>query len=171
MIDTRAVAQEVQDQLLAAVQRGQEQLRKSQDQVRQGREAVTGAIRSSNQRVKAVRPSMPTLPKPAVHVPSLSTLANPAKLRASAQELTDHVIATQRSLTGKAIQAASPVADQVIARQRELTEQVIARQRELTDQVIARQRRLTGRSSPGSASSRAGPSTRRAPLSPRALPS
>ena len=62
MIDTRAVAQEVQDQLHAAVQRGQEQLRKSQDQVRQGREAVTGVIRSSNQRVKAVRPNIPALP-------------------------------------------------------------------------------------------------------------
>src|ERR1700722_8853122 len=98
MIDTRAVAQEVQDQLHAAVQRGQEQLRKSQDQVRQGREAVTGVIRSSNQRVKAVRPNIPALP---VHVPSLSTLPSPAKLRANAQELADQVTATRRNLTSK----------------------------------------------------------------------
>ncbi len=115
MIDTRALAQEVQDQLLAAMQRGQDQMRKSQEQMRKSREAVHDVIRTGNQLAKAVRPSMPTLPKPAVHVPSLSTLANPAKLRASAQELSEHVIATQRNLTDKAVQAATPVAEQFVA--------------------------------------------------------
>ena len=61
MIDTRAVAQEVQDQLLGAMNKGQERVRKAQEQVRQAqeqvrksrheqvrksREAVTGAIRT-----------------------------------------------------------------------------------------------------------------------------
>ena len=45
MIDTRAVAQEVQDQLTAAMHKGQEQLRKSQEQMRKSRETVTGALR------------------------------------------------------------------------------------------------------------------------------
>ena len=62
MIDTRAVAQEVQDQLLAAVHRGQAQMRKSQDQMRKSREAVTDIIRTGNQLAKAVRPSIPSLP-------------------------------------------------------------------------------------------------------------
>ena len=139
MIDTRALAQEVQDQLHAAVQRGQDQMRKSQDQMRKSREAVAEVIRTGNQLAKAVRPSIPTPTRPAVQVRSL---AHAAKLRASAQELTDHVIATQRNLTSKALHAASPVTDQVLARQRELTDQVIARQRELTEQVIAKQREL-----------------------------
>ena len=125
MIDTRALAQEVQDQLLAAVQRGQDQMRKSQDQMRKSREAVAEVIRTGNQLAKSVRPNIPTPTMPTVHVPSLSTLTHAAKLRASAQELTDHVIATQRSLTSKAVQAASPVADQVLARQRELADQVL----------------------------------------------
>ena len=74
MIDTRALAQEVQDQLLAAVQRGQDQMRKSQDQMRKSREAVADVIRTGNQLAKSVRPSIPTPPMPTVHVPSLSTL-------------------------------------------------------------------------------------------------
>ncbi len=71
MIDTRAVAQEVQDQLLAAVQRGQDQMRKSQDQMRKSREAVADVIRTGNQLAKAARPNIPALPKPTVRVPSL----------------------------------------------------------------------------------------------------
>jgi hypothetical protein len=141
MIDTRAVVQEVQDQLLAAAHRGQDQMRRSQEQMRKSREAVADVIRSGNQLAKAVRPSIPTLPRPTVHIPSLSTLRDPAKLR----ELTDHVIATQRSLTDKAVQAASPVADQVIARQRKLADQVVTRQRERADQIIARQRDIAGK--------------------------
>jgi hypothetical protein len=57
MIDTRAFAQEVQDQLHAAVQRGQDQMRKSQDQMRKSREAVADVIRTGNQLAKAVRPT------------------------------------------------------------------------------------------------------------------
>jgi hypothetical protein len=143
MIDTRAVAQEVQDQLLAAMQRGQEQLRKSQDQVRQGREAVSGAIRTGNQLVKSVRPNIPTLP-PSVHVPSLSTLPSPAKLRANAQELADHVTATRRSLTSKAIQAASPIADQMISRQRELTGMAIQAASPVVTESFARLTKVVG---------------------------
>ena len=92
MIDTRAVVQEVQDQLLAAMQRGQDQMRKSQDQMRKSqeqmrksREAVADVIRTGNQLAKAVRPSIPKLPMPTVHVPSLSSFRDPAKLRASAR--------------------------------------------------------------------------------------
>ena len=56
--------------MLAAMQRGQEQMRKSQEQMRKSREAVADVIRTGNHLAKAVRP---TLPKPTVHVPSLSS--------------------------------------------------------------------------------------------------
>ena len=55
MIDTRAVAQEVQDQLTAAMHKGQEQIRK-------GRESVTVAVRTGGQIAQAVKPSLPKLP-------------------------------------------------------------------------------------------------------------
>ena len=137
MIDTRAIAQEVQDQLLAAVHKGQEQLRKSQDQVRKtqdhirksqdhvrkgqeqvrkGREAVHTAMRTGNELAKAVRPSIPALPTPKLHVASLSTLASPARLRANAQEFVDQVIATQRSLADKAVHVASPLVTESVTR-------------------------------------------------------
>ena len=131
MIDTRALAQEVQDQLLAAMQRGQDQMRKSQDQMRKSREAVAEVIRTGNQLAKAVRPSMPTLPKPTVHVPSLSTLTNagqaagqrpgavrprychPAKPDQQGRcrppaRWPSRFVARQRELAAKAFQAAQP---------------------------------------------------------------
>jgi hypothetical protein len=142
MIDTRAVAQEVQDQLHAAVQRGQDQMRKSQEQMRKSREAVADVIRTGNQLAKTVRPSIPTLPKANVHVPSLHGLADPAKLRASAQELSEHVMATQRSLADKAVKAATPMAEQFVARQRELADKAVKAATPMAEQFVARQREL-----------------------------
>ncbi len=49
MIDTRAVAQEVQEKLLAAAHRGQEQMNKSQEQVRKGRDAVATAVKAGSE--------------------------------------------------------------------------------------------------------------------------
>jgi hypothetical protein len=66
MIDTRAVAQEVQDQLTAAMHRGQEQLRKGQEQVRKGRQTVTGALRTGGHIAQAVKPNLPALPGPSL---------------------------------------------------------------------------------------------------------
>ena len=138
MIDTRAVAQEVQEQLTAAMNKGQERVRKVQEQVRQaqdqvrksqeqGREAVTGAIRTGNELARAFRPNIPGLPVPPVRVPSLTKLPDPAKLRANAQELADQMIATQRSFAGqflttqrnladKAFHAASPLVAEGVSR-------------------------------------------------------
>src|SRR5258708_4021044 len=134
MIDTRAVAQEVQDQLLAAMNKGQERVRKAQEQVRQaqeqvrkgrheqvrkGREAVTGAIRTGNELTKAFRPNIPA---PGLRVPSLSHLTDPAKLRASAQELADQMIAAQRKVAGEVIATQRKVAGQLFATQRSLAD-------------------------------------------------
>jgi hypothetical protein len=135
MIDTRAIAQEVQDQVLAAMHKGHEQVRKSQAQVRKSRETVTVAIRTGNEIAKAVMPSIPALQARGRKLPSLSELASPDKLRASAQELAGHVLASQRKLAGNAHE----VAGQVFATQRKLA----GNAQEVAGQVFATQRKFT----------------------------
>lgn len=142
MIDTRAVAQEVQDQLLAAVHRGHEQFRKGQEQVRRGRDTVTVAIRTGNELAKAVKPNLPTLPVPSLRVPSLTELTAGGKLRASAQELADQVAATQRKLAGNA----QEVAGQMLATQRKFTVKAVQVASPLLAEGVAR---LTGSLAPG----------------------
>jgi hypothetical protein len=158
MIDTRAVAQEVQDQLMAAMNKGQERVRKAQEQVRQAqeqarqvqeqvrksrqeqvrksREAVTGAIRTGNELARAFRPNIPALPVPGLRVPSLRHLTDPAKLRASAQELADQMIATQRKVTGEVFASQRKVAGEVFATQRKVAGQFFATQRSLADKAF-----------------------------------
>jgi hypothetical protein len=153
MIDTRAVAQELQQQMAAAVQRGherlrqgQDQVRKSQEQVRKGREAVGVAVRTGNQIARAALPALPD-----VHVPSVSGLTDPDKLRAHARGLAGQARATQRRLA----ENAQELAGQALANQRkfaesaqELAGQALANQRKLADsasQVFAAQRKLAGK--------------------------
>jgi hypothetical protein len=118
MIDSKAVVQEVQDQLLAMVHRGQDQVRKgqervrkSQEQVRKGREVVSGAVRTGTELAKTVRPS----------VPAIKSLPSPADVRARAEELAGHARTAQR----KARHAATPYAEQALAAQRQLAGRVI----------------------------------------------
>jgi hypothetical protein len=118
MIDTRAVAQEVQDQLAAAVQRSHEQFRKGQEQIRKGRESVTAAVRTGGQIAQAVRPNLPKLQ---LRFPPLSELASPEKLLATQRKLTDQAIASQRKLAGHA----QDFADQAVATQRKLGSKAI----------------------------------------------
>jgi hypothetical protein len=158
MIDSKTV-QEVQKELIAAVQRGQEQVRKGQErvrksqaQVRKSGEAVAGVV---SELAKAVRPAIPA---GTVHVPTR------AEARAQAREIASHAIAVQRELAGKAWHAAGPYAERMKTTQRELTEKarqtlpyaerIIAAQRDLADrarhagvaeQVAAAQRTLTER--------------------------
>ncbi len=134
MIDTRAVAQEVQDQLNAAFQKGQEQIRK-------GRESVTVAVRTGSQIAQAVKPSLPKLPSVQVKVPSLSELASPDKLRASAHELASQMLAAQRKLTDQALASQRKLTDQALATQRKLAGQA----QELTDHALTTQRKLGDR--------------------------
>jgi hypothetical protein len=166
MIDSKTV-QEVQKELMAAVQRGQEQVRKGQERVRKGqaqvrkgqaqvrksREAVTGVVGELAKAGLAAIPAGRT-----VHVPS------PAEAREQAREIASHAIAVQRELAGKAWHAASPYAERVKSTQRELTEKarhnvryaerLVAAQRELAErarragvaeQVAAAQRTLADR--------------------------
>jgi len=138
MIETRALAQEVQDQLLAAMHRGQDQFRKSQKQIRRSqyhlrksREAMAEAIRNGNQVAKAIRP--------------LADPADRAKLRADALELADQVVATQRRLADRALEATGPLAEQVIATQRHLASRALQVTGPLAEQVVETQRQLAGR--------------------------
>src|SRR5580693_2193835 len=139
MIDTRAVAQEVQDQLVAAMHKGHEQIRKSQKQIRKSRESVNGAVRTGTHIAQAVKPSLPKLPS--VPVPDVRQFASPDKLRTGAHEFAEQVLAAQRKLT-----------DQALASQRKLTDQALASQRklaghaqDLAGQAIARRRELGGK--------------------------
>ena len=88
MIDTRALAQEVQDQLLAAMQRGQEQMRKSQEQMRKSQEQMRKSRERAQRAVRgrATSSGPPTsLPSPDVQHSVAEHAAEPAKLRASAR--------------------------------------------------------------------------------------
>jgi DNA-binding protein HU-beta len=139
--DSKSVVQEVQKELLAVVQRGQEQVRKGQDRVRKSqeqarksREAVVSVVRTGSELAKAARAARPTLPP--AHIPS------PAAVRAHAQELAGQAITAQRDLAAKARHAAGPVAERVLTAQRELAGK--ARQAGL-DHAAAAQRSLAGR--------------------------
>jgi hypothetical protein len=139
--DSKSVVQEVQKELLAVVQRGQEQVRKGQDRVRKSqeqarksRDAMVSVVRTGGELAKAARASRPTLPP--VHIPS------PAAVRAHAQELAGQAITAQRDLAVKARHAAGPVAERVLTAQRELADK--ARQAGL-DHAAAAQRSLAGR--------------------------
>src|SRR5215471_566742 len=159
MIDSKTV-QEVQKELIAAVQRGHEQVRKGQARVRKGQaqvrksgEAVVGVV---SELAKAVLPAIPT--ERIVRVPTR------AEARAQAREIASHAITVQRELAGKAWHAAGPYAERVKTTQRDLTEKarstlpyaerIIAAQRDLADrarragvaeQVAAAQRTLAER--------------------------
>ena len=117
MIENKAV-QEVQKELIAAVQRGQEQVRKGQERVRKGqeqvrksREAVAGAV---SELAKSVLPTVPE--GRTVHIPT------PAEAREHAREFATHALTVQRELAGKAWHAAEPYAERVRTTQRDLTE-------------------------------------------------
>ena len=129
MIDTRAVAQEVQDQLAAAVHKGHEQFRKGQEQIRKGRETVTVAVRTGSQFAQAVRPSLPKLPSVQLRLPSLTELASRDKVRASAQELGSQMLAGQRKLGGRALEVASPFITEGVAKLTEAAGALVASRR------------------------------------------
>jgi DNA-binding protein HU-beta len=125
MIDTRAVAKEVQDQLTAAMQKGQEQIRRT-------RKNVDAALRTGNHLAQAVKPS-------------LAELTKPEKLRASAQELATHAAATQRKLAGNAQEFAT----QAFAAQRKLTGKALEAASPLLSDGVSRLTQLATSLAPG----------------------
>lgn len=115
MIDTRAVGQELQEQLVGAARKGQEQAKKAQEQVRKGQEVVTGVVRTLATTAEALMPQLPTVKLPSLPVSGLSRLPGASRLpsadtlRSSAQEIGEQLLAAQRKLTGEVAHAASPL--------------------------------------------------------------
>ncbi|MGH3405552.1 MAG: hypothetical protein ACRDRJ_24130, partial [Streptosporangiaceae bacterium] len=169
MIDTRAVGQELQEQLVGAARRGQaaarqaqEQARKAQAQVRKGQEAVTELVRTLSPHAEALRSQLPTiklpspdlskLPTPKLPAPDLSRLPTPklptpklpsrSELRSGAGEFAGQVLATQRKISEQVTQTAGPLLAQGAARVIHSAE-TLAAQRKLPDQVTESATRVT----------------------------
>jgi len=166
MIDSKTV-QEVQKELIAAVQRGHEQVRKGQERARKGQERVRKGqeqVRKSREAVAGVVSDLAKSVLPAASAGRAVHVPTPAEARAHARAIASHAITVQRELAGKAWDAAGPYAERVKATRRELTEKarntvpyaerIIAAQRDLADrarragvaeQVAAAQRTLAER--------------------------
>ena len=68
MVDTRAVRQELQEQLISAARKGQEQARKAraqarhaEAQVRKSQDAVSGVVKTLADTAEALRPQLSTV--------------------------------------------------------------------------------------------------------------
>lgn len=115
MIDTRAVGQELQDQVLTAA--------------RKGHRRVTGTVRTVTATAQQIRPQLPSLPRPTLNIPSLpkatgirelapalaAKLPSTDQLKAGAHELADQFMAVQRKVVGQVRSAATPLAHQAAA--------------------------------------------------------
>jgi hypothetical protein len=148
-MDSRAVAKEVQEQVAAAVHKGHERFRKRQDQVRKGRETVGVAVRAGNQLARAVMPNLPPLRRPDVHLPSVSDLTNPDKLRTHAHDLAGQARATQRKFADQA--------GQMLASQRKLAGKAVELGTPLVTEGVSRLTRVAGSLSSSRRSERAEP--------------
>jgi hypothetical protein len=148
-MDSRAVAKEVQEQVAAAVHKGHERFRKRQDQVRKGRETVGVAVRAGNQLARAVMPNLPPLRRPDVHLPSVSDLTNPDKLRTHAHDLAGQARATQRKFADQA--------GQMLATQRKLAGKAVELGTPLVTEGVSRLTRVAGSLSSSRRSERAEP--------------
>jgi hypothetical protein len=108
MIDTRAVGQELQEQLAGAARRGQEQAKRAQEQVRKGQEVVTEVVKTLTHTAEAFRPQLPTIKLPSLPRPPLSRLPGASTVMTSAHEIAEQLVATQRRLTDQVTETAGP---------------------------------------------------------------
>jgi hypothetical protein len=121
MIDTRAVGQELQDQVL--------------DAARKGRERVSSTVKAVAKTAQQIRPQLANLPKPNLTIPNLTipTLPTPAQLAemapalaarlpsphqlmSGAQELAGHARSVQRLVVEQVRTVAVPLAHEAAAR-------------------------------------------------------
>ena len=85
MIDARAISQELQEQVLG--------------QVRKGQDSVTSAVRTWAEAVQTVRPQIPGLRAPTVRLPVVADiLPSPLALISGAFDLAEQLLAAQRAL-------------------------------------------------------------------------
>lgn len=116
MIDTRAVGQELQGQVL--------------DAARKGRERVTSTVKTVTATAQHIRPQLASLPRPSLTMPALPTpgqlrekapavaakLPKPRQLVAGAQELAGHARSVQRLVIEQVRTVAAPLAQQAATR-------------------------------------------------------
>ncbi len=116
MIDTRAVGQELQDQVLGAA--------------RKGRERVTSTVKTVTATAQQIRPQLASLPKPNLTRPTLPTpaqvrekapalaakLPKPHQLMSGAQGLAEHARSVQRIVIEQVRTVAAPLAQQAADR-------------------------------------------------------
>jgi|SRR5580700_6642689 hypothetical protein len=91
MTDTRAIGQELQNQIL--------------DAVRKSQETVVEAIKTWTDTIQAITPSLPTVPA----VPLADKLPKPGELVASAYDFAEQLLATQRKFAEEVLEATAPV--------------------------------------------------------------
>ena len=91
MTDTRAMGQEVQEQIL--------------DAVRKSQETVVEAIKTWADTVQAITPSLPAVPA----VPFVDKLPKPGELVASAYDFAEQLLASQRKFAEDVLEATTPV--------------------------------------------------------------
>ena len=128
MVDTRAVRQELQEQLISAARKGQEQAKKAraqarsaEAQVRKSQDAVSGVVKTLTDTAEALRPQLSTVRIKLASLPGASRLTggvtlpggvkvpSAGALLAGAQETAEHMLAAQRKLADQIAQAAAPL--------------------------------------------------------------
>ena len=135
MVDTRAVRQELQEQLISAARKGQEQAKKAraqarsaEAQVRKSQDAVSGVVKTLADTAEGLRPQLSTVRLKLTTLPGASRLTggvklpggvkvpSAASLLAGAQETAEHMLAAQRKLADQIAHAAAPLLAQGAAR-------------------------------------------------------
>jgi hypothetical protein len=91
MTDTRAIGQELQEQIM--------------DAVRKSQETVVEAIKTWADTVQSITPSLPAVPA----VPFADKLPNPGELVSSAYDFAEKLLASQRKFAEDVLQATAPV--------------------------------------------------------------
>jgi hypothetical protein len=139
MNETRAIGQEIQDQVLAAARKGQQR--------------VTSTVKSVTATAQLIRPQLPSLPsrpslsRPTLNVPGLPTPAqlrerapqlsamvpSTEQLRAGAHEFAEQFLSVQRKVIDQVRSASAPLAHQADAH--DLAGQFLSVQRKVIDQV------------------------------------
>ena len=102
MNDTRAVGQELQDQVLAAARKGQQR--------------VASTVKNVTATAQLIRPQLPSLPRPTLNTSALPT---PAQIRERAPQLVAMLPSTEQLRAG-----AHEFAGQLLSVQRKVVEQV-----------------------------------------------
>src|ERR1022692_1893966 len=133
MNDTRAVGQELQDQVLAAARKGQQR--------------VASTVKNVTATAQLIRPQLPSLPRPTLNPSALPTpaqirerapqlvamLPSTEQLRAGAHEFAGQLLSVQRKVVEQVRSVTTPLAQQAEAH--DIAGQLLTVQRKVVEQV------------------------------------